>query len=333
MPFKQLETCDILVVKAADEFKRGPDDEYFDPLQEALKQEFELKGRWSGFGFGCGEFLAELRAHKLFLEDRDRFWRLHPALTTSFSGAFTVARFKTAELAGKKVCFLSSELRLNTDGPTAPVLRMLPMVLRQTRPRFVVYLGLAAGTRGDQMGGDVVVTTRALFGLRAELEGLLVNGEEFGRRWTPDPTWFVGLTFPQLQEPGVLAASPNYESEGLQAITPHVPQVRLEPLPVLTRPRVTDTIFDIPSPHEGQYYFGDRACAVDMDAAPVAAACLNHVRSAYVLGLATPPIIRFENDYEGTIRRAWLDAMMDAFAEPAAINAVQVLRRVLENAV
>ena len=327
-----LPSTEILIIAAADEFLSGDAADPVDPVWLAIRQEFGLSGTAVNYSHGANDFLAELRAHQLFLEDRDRFWRLHPPLRQR-EGAFIAGRYHAFSLSGRRVIAFASDLRLNTDGPTMPAMRLFTQLVREAQPRLVVYVGLGAGVLPDHQAGDVEVTPSARFELRGELEGSAVNDQTFGGAWQPDSSLFQGLAFEELREPPLLAPSPHYENVPAPQPPAHRPEVRLEKLPVVTRPLVTDTLFDIPSPDPGdRSYWGDVACSVDMNAAAAAAACEKSVPCAIIIGLATPAIRRFENDYEGSLRRAWADVMIDSFAVPAALNAAKATRRVVERA-
>lgn len=332
MPTTTLPPAEILVIAAADEFLPTNSGKFVDPVWQALREVLGLSGSPAAYSHGANEFLAELRAHKLFLEDRDRFWRLHPPLRQR-RGAFITGVYHQGTAGGRSAIVFASDLRLNTDGPTMPVVRLLTQLVREAQPRLVVHVGLGAGVRAEHQIGDVVVTNRARFELRGELEGSRLNDQTYGGAWRPAPSLVDGLTFDELREPALLPPSPHYEDIPHPQPPPHRPQVRLENLPVVTRPRVTDTIFDIPSPDAGDpSYWAEAACAVDMDAAPVAAACGELLPCAFVLGLAAPAIRRFEYDYESSLRRAWAEHMVTSFATESARNAAQVVRRIIESA-
>jgi hypothetical protein len=99
-------------------------------------------------------------------------------------------------------------------------------------------------------------------------------------------------------------------------------------LPVLTSPRITDDFFSIASPDPGASYWGDVACAVDMDATTVAAACGSSIQCALVVGHATPAIKRLQAD----LRQGWAEHMFKHFAEHAAENAAKVAERIVSRA-
>jgi hypothetical protein len=180
--------------------------------------------------------------------------------------------------------------------------------------------------------GDVALSVGGLLALRGELEGTPLNNRTYGHAWALGGELVQGLAFSPLQEPELLAPSPHYGNEPPPRPPVHQPQARVERLPVMTRPRVTDDLFDIPSPDPGDrgFYWGETACAVDMDAAAVAAACGEHIRCGLVIGLAVPGIRRFEYDYESSLRRAWAAHFLRSFAADAARNVAVTVRTVIE---
>ncbi len=328
-----LTPADILIITAADEFLRDPaSGNYIDPVWEALRQALGMSGRSQSYSRGSTEFLAELRAHKLHLDERDRYWRLHPRLRT-WRGEFFIGRYHRATINGRSVCAFGAELRLNTDGPTMPVLRLLNQLVREAAPRFVLYVGIGGGVRAEHQAGEVVVTGHARFDLRGELESSPINGQTMGGAWTPDPGAFVGLEFAELQEPALLPPSPHYHADDPPQPPPHTPRVRVDPLPVLTRPEIMEPLFDVPSPDPtDRDYRGDIGSAIDMDAAPIGAACGEHLPCAFVIGLASPAIRRFPYDYQGSLRSAWAQHMIELFAAHAARNAAAAARVIIEDA-
>lgn len=326
-----LPASDVLVICATHDFLASTTAQrrFVDPIWEAVRSVLGATGRPQPYLQGA-QFLAELRAHANFLESKDRFFRLWPRLRDSV-GVPASGVFQTAKVGTKTVCLLSCDLRLGTDGPTTPVLRLLPLAVDEARPKLVVHVGLGCGTRTEHQAGDVVVSNLAQFFLRGELQGLAINGGTFGGAWTPNAATLGTQTFAQLQEPALLPPSPHYENAPRPQPAAHVPTMRIEHLPVLTRPLITDLAFDVASPAAGDAsYWGDAGCAVDMDAAATAAACGANRACAMVIGLSSPAILRLPVDYESSLRRAWCETMIDLFATAAAANAAQVVRRIIE---
>lgn len=320
---------DVLVIGASDPFVKGADGEYVDPIWRALAETLQL-GAPTPHLEGATEYLAELRAHAMYLESRDRFWRLHPSLRQR-NGAPVIGTSHRQTVGGKPVLAYCSDLRLNTDGPTTPVMRAVATLVQQTRPRLVIFVGLGGGVTEGHRAGDVAVTASARLALRGELEGVSENGQTFGGLWSPTPEHFKNLEFDKLREPALVAPSPHYAPSTAPEPPEYRPRVRLESLPVLTRPMITETTFDIPSPDsKDRSYWGDEACAIDMDAAPVVRACGTKVPCAVVIGLATPAIVRFKFDYESSLRRAWMEHFIATFAPAAARNAAETVRRIIE---
>jgi hypothetical protein len=322
-----LPACDILVVEFFNDFKKLNDGSYVDPLWLALRRALNVTARDRPYSNRADTFLSELRAQKLFAEDRDRFWRLHPRLRGR--GEPLLGEHVSVQVNSRQVTLFGSDLRLNTDGPTMPVARLLSQLLSEAQPRLVVHVGLGGGVIADHQGGDVTVASRGRYLLRGELAGSAVNEQTFGGIWSAPAGLFSGINLASLQEPALMPASPHYERIPNPQPAPHTPVIRVEPtLPVLTSPRITDDFFSVASPDTGPSYWGDIACAVDMDAATVAATCGSTTPCALVVGHATPAIKRLQAD----LRQGWAEHMFDHFAEAAAENAAKVVERIVSRA-
>lgn len=326
-----LPAADILIVTAADEFLGEPGAE-IDPLWDALRAELGMGGLPAPYMHLTGQYLSELRTHKVFAEQRDRFPRLHPRLRHRH-GAFVTGAYCRRDVNGRSVVAFVSDLRLNTDGPAMPAVRLIAQIVREVRPRLVVHAGLGAGARAEHQAGDVAVASAARFALSDELAGSALDGQTFGGIWKPDPALFDGLSFVMLQEPPLLAPSPHYEAMTSPQPPPHRPRVVVEELPVITRPIVTRALMEIPSPDAGDAaYWGHVGCALDMDAAPTAAACKHDIPCSVVIGTAVPAIKRFPYDYDSRLRHAWAEVMLYAFGQAAALNVARTVRRIVEQA-
>jgi nucleoside phosphorylase len=139
------------------------------------------------------------------------------------------------------------------------------------------------------------------------------------------------LTFPALREPALIPPSPNYPAPagGWPQPAEHTPTVRIESQPLATAPALTRHTFRLASFDEGaRDYLGDEACAVDMDAAPVAHVCQGRVPFGLVTGVAVPALRDFRDDYEDALRYAWRDVFFEGFGERAAVNVAAVAERI-----
>jgi nucleoside phosphorylase len=312
------------------DFLRINRDEYVDPVWRALRATLHLAGKAQAYSNRADEFLRDLRAHKLFVEDQDRYWRLHPRLRAR-AGTPVLGDYISTQIGQHRVTVFASDLRLNNDGPTMPAARLLTQLLAEAQPRLVLYVGLGGGMTATHQAGDVAVASRARYNLRGDLEGSVVNNQTYGGAWAAPGPIFDDIRFAPLREPALMPASPHYEQIPNPQPAQHQPIVRLENLPIMTAPRLTEDFFDIPTPDVGEpSYWGDVACAVDMDAAPVAAACGVAVPCALVVGHATPPIKRLRYDFDGSLRRGWAEHMFNSFAVEAANNAAIVVARIID---
>jgi hypothetical protein len=125
---------------------------YENVVLSSLRTELGVSGSATSYSGLANDVLPELRTHKLFLEDQDRFWRLHPPLSQR-AGAFITAAFQLTTVSGKRVLLFSSELRLNTDGPSLPVLRLIAHLVQQVRPSLVLFAGFGAGRAAGTPSG------------------------------------------------------------------------------------------------------------------------------------------------------------------------------------
>lgn len=302
--------------------------ETVDPIWHALDEALSIGGGES-YRRGFTTVLHELQLRQLFLEERDAFFRLRPQMSGRW-GTFHRALANT-------ILVFRSDLRLNTDGPTMPVLRMLAQIIAERRPRLVVSVGLGGGVRPEHQIGDVVVTTQAQFELSGELAGYEENGRTFGGGSVVEE-WFAGLAFSELREPALLGSSPNFATPpgGWPQPQPHRPQVRVNAeRPVLTRPALNANTFrSAPSRAAPRNpYLGDRAAAVDMDAAAAAKACQDAgVPFLAVIGLTVPALEIFEYDWDQSLRDGWAEVFSRDFADAAAANVAATVRRICERA-
>jgi nucleoside phosphorylase len=208
---------------------------------------------------------------------------------------------------------------------------MLDQILGEAQPRrCVVSVGFGGGVNASQRAGDVVVTTSARYRLGGDLAGFDQNDELFGGRWQPPNDWFTGTTFQKTSEPLVVAPSPNYKQRALAQQAAFAPLLSLETRPVVTAPLLTEDGFFLSAPGKSSPdYLGKTACATDMDAAPVAAACDRAgLNCAFVVALTVPLLMRYAYDYRARLRRAWADHYFATFAERAAQNAARTVRAI-----
>ena len=106
-------------------------------------------------------------------------------------------------------------------------------------------------------------------------------------------------------------------------------RIPIERSDAMTAPALTRHTFRLASFDQGaQDYLGDEACAVDMDAAPVAHVCQGRVPFGFVTGVAVPALREFRDDYEDALRYAWRDVFFEEFGERAAVNAAAVAERI-----
>lgn len=329
----KLRDADVLVL-AFEHVLPLEKDKRIDPVWEALCNIFSAPSKPSGYTRNAARYLTTLRAHKLYQEDRDSFFLLHPE-TSGRLGRY----FFKGNVNGRKVLVFQSLLRLNTDGPDMPVFGLMKQVIEEVKPRMVVSVGLGAGVLPDHQVGDVVVCAQARLRLNAELETSERNGQESRGIWNPTAEMFAGLQpFAPQQEPQLVAPSPNYDTPGV-AIQPaeHVPQVRIGALPVLTAPRVSEHAFEvglptIPADKSELSFLGEQGCATDMDYAPVAQACGTGVPCGAVLGLAVPAIHDISEDNENALRDGWIEFFTRRYARAAAGNAATVAHHLASNA-
>jgi len=329
MPPEPLPKSRVLVLAWAHEERLGRDESAptVDFIWSALRSSFNVPESRdpTSYRLGFPSVLQDLQAYRLVQEDRDRYFRLHPRLDNRWGAYYTV------DLGPARVMLFRSDLRLNTDGPTLPVLRMLPRLLDEAQPELVLSVGLGGGVRADERVGDVSIASAATFRLGGELDADERNGTTADSPWRADEAWFQGLAFPALREPALIPPSPNYPAQagGWPQPAEHTPTVRIESRPLATAPALTRHMFRLASFDQGaQDYLGDEACAVDMDAAPVAHVCQGRVPFGFVTGVAVPALRDFRDDYQDALRYAWCDVFFEEFGERAAVNAAAVAERI-----
>lgn len=321
-----LANADVLVLAFRHELALEEKKPRVDPVWQALIQAFAATDKVHEYARGGARYLTSLRAHKLYQENRDRFFLLHPQ-TSGELGRFTTCRAGT-----QNVLLFQSWLRLNTDGPDMPVFELMKQVIGEVKPRLVLAVGLGGGVLEEHQAGDVVVSDKARLQLHAELATSERDGEVSPGLWNPTDAMFADLpAFRALQEPQLVAPSPNYQSATAFQPAPHVPTVRISPLPVLTAPRVTEHGFEVLRPLKaGGAVPG---AATEMDCAPVALACGTTTKFGAVIGLAVPAINVFRReDPKRVLRDGWIDFFTRKFAVDAAGNAASVAFRAASQA-
>lgn len=328
----KLREADVLVL-AFEHVLPLEKDKRIDPVWEALCNIFSAPADPSGYSRNAARYLTRLRAHKLYQEDRDSFFLLHPE-TSGRLGRY----FFKGDVNGRKVLVFQSFLRLNTDGPDMPVFELMKQVVEEVNPRMVLSVGLAGGVVPEHQVGDVVVCAEARLRLNAELETSERNGQESRGIWNPTPEMFSQLApFAPQREPKLHAPSPNYDAPAAAIQqAQHVPQVRIGALPVLTAPLVSDHGFEVglpaPADKSNLSFLGKQGCATDMDFAPVAQACGTGVPCGAVLGLAVPAIHDIGEDNEDALRDGWIEFFTRRYARAAAGNAATVAHHLASNA-
>lgn len=299
-----------------------------DPVWSALRRRFGIEANTDPRSYerGADQLLPDLWSYKLVQEQRDRIWLLHPEV----SGR--LGRYHAVQVEDRSVCLFRSELRLNTDGPAMPVFRLVRQLIEEARPALVLTVGLGGGVQPEDQGGDVVLATRARFQMAGELETSPLNGEAFGGLWQPRAEWLDGLAFAPLREPRLVPPSPNYQVPApLPQPAVHTPRTRLADKPVATCPLVSRHGFRVGTP-QGAEWLGDTASATDMDAAVVAHTCGRQLRAGCIVGLAVPALRILTNDFERSLRNAWIDLLTVRFGNAAADNAAQVVHRLCTRA-
>lgn len=300
-----------------------------DPLWAALDEALSI-GRARSYTRGLHTVLPALQLRQLVLDARDAFFRIQPQMNGRW-GTFHDA------LDDRALVF-RSDRRLNTDGPAMPVLDMLAQIVTERRPRLVISVGLGGGVRPEHQVGDVVVTSRARFGLTGELDSYKDNERTFGTDGPVSEDWFADLRFDELREPALLGSSPAFRppEAGWPQPPAHRPVIRVDrERPVLTRPALDANTFT-PAPARSSPrnpFLGDNAAAVDMDAAAAAKACQDaNVPFAAVLGLVVPALEVMEDDWDRSLRDAWAEVFTREYSTAAATNAAAVVRRICERA-
>lgn len=102
--------CDILVITFRNDFLRIGDD-YIDPVWRSLLLALDVKEKAKPYSNRADEFLNDLRAHKLFVEDKDRYWRLHPRLRVrAGSGEPLLGESVSTQIGKHRVTLFASDV-------------------------------------------------------------------------------------------------------------------------------------------------------------------------------------------------------------------------------
>ena len=334
---KPLDPADILIVTWQHSLKnpQDRDEKSHDYVWESLCKEFGKKpsgpkssGGPESYARNSDQFLSELWNYKARQEARDRFFLLHPETDGRLGGFHTALIDLPGTANDKKVCLFHSALRINTDGPTMPVVRLLKQILQEAQPKLVLSVGLGGGVTAEHQVGDVIVANHAEYQLRGDLDGSLRNGVSKQSTWQPKPGLFSGLSFDKQQEPALVPPSPNYDRTGAVPQPPqHQPVVRIADKPVRTCPLLTDNghVVGIPKGNGKGLDFSAKYAATDMDAASLAEACsdANVADFGFIIGLNVPAVNALSPD---DLRDGWIEVFTDRFAAAAAANAARVAR-------
>ncbi len=335
---KPLDPADILIVtwqhslRDDNEKSRNKNHDY---VWEALCKEFGKKfdgpksqGGPESYARNGDQFLSELWSYKRQQEARDRFFLLHPNTDGRLGEFHTLTIGPPGAASAKKVCLFHSALRINTDGPTVPVVRLLKQILTEAQPKLALGVGLGGGVTAVHQVGDVIVANQAEYQLRGELDGSLRNGLSKLSTWQPQAALFSGLTFDKLQEPALVPPSPNYDRPASLPQPPqHQPVVRIADKPVRTCPQLTDNgqMIGIPNGNGKGLDFSGAYSATDMDVASLAEACAEAgvVDFGFLLGLNIPAVNPLS---PAALRDGWIEFFTNRFATAAATNAARAAR-------
>jgi hypothetical protein len=327
-----LKRADILIV-SWQHFLPGESGVSRDHVWEALCSQFgkvpsgprERHGP-SPYNRNGDQFLPELRNHKSWQESQDRRYVLHPTTDGQLGEFHEVAIAAQSPGIGRTICLFHSALRINTDGPTLPVVRLLKQVLEEVRPRLAIAVGLGGGVTADHQVGDVIAARNAEYQLRGELAGSNRNGWSNQSGWTVPSDVLAGIQFAALREPALVAPSPNYDHSTPAPQPPqHQPTIRLATHAIRTCPLLTDHGHVVGSPGGSRKDLNFRTshAATDMDAASFAEACAAAETAHFMLllGLNVPAITELS---PADLRYAWIDVFTSRYAAAAATNVALV---------
>jgi uncharacterized protein YjbI with pentapeptide repeats len=91
---------------------------------------------------------------------KDRLGPEASASTTKLLG-----RYFPVSVQGKKVLFFKSDLHFLTDGSEVPLADLVKQIMQETKSRFIVTMGTAGAVGGGLRGGDVIISSTAIFEL------------------------------------------------------------------------------------------------------------------------------------------------------------------------
>lgn len=201
------------------------------------------------------------------------------------------------EVAGRKVLLFKSELHLNTDGETLPLVQLVRQVIEDSGPALVLSTGTSGGVDPAHHLGDVVVTSSARFHLGDELASARFNGETFASSWHP-PTSLAARAEELMTPVRELAVTPptgHFQTGTRMEPVTHLPRVVFSNLPILT----TD-FFEFGTTTNRLHEIG---CCVEMDDAVVAMVCQElGVEFGFARNISDPVII---GELPPALQRAW----------------------------
>jgi nucleoside phosphorylase len=197
--------------------------------------------------------------------------------------------FALASVGDKSVLLFKSDLHINQDGESLPLIQLTRQILDDCEPELLLSIGTAGGVRLEDVLGDVVVTNAAKFKLDDEFKSATFNHTSYTcQSWTP-PDRYVDVATSLLTKVTEFDVEPPTAHFADGAAIParsRPPAIHLLPgIPILT----TDS-FEYGTTKNELWKEG---CCVEMDDAVIAMVCEQYrpsVRYGFLRNVSDPVI-------------------------------------------
>lgn len=254
-----------------------------EPLPQNPSNNSRWRGKWYPYRRNFYTIYQALWTRRLISATRNRAAGA-PALLDNRWGSFTLV-----SVGNKSVLLFKSQLHINQDGESLPLLQLVQQILDECQPDILFSIGTAGGVRLEDALGDVVVTNAAKFRLGDEFESAAFNHTSYTcSTWTP-PDRYVRPAISLLMkvpEYDVLPPTAHFPSGTVIRARSRRPAIHLLPgVPILT----TD-FFEYGTTTNELWREG---CCVEMDDALIAMVCEQHrpqTRYGFLRNVSDPVI-------------------------------------------
>lgn len=142
-----------------------------------------------------------------------------------------------SKVGSTSILIIRSELHLNSDGPTLPLLRFVQQLLEDCQPKLIISTGTSGGVDKSHVLGDVVISPAARFRLTDEFASASFNRKIYSSGYHPNEALIDKADELLLKVPEVSVLPPTTQFESDTAIEEgevRKPKLILEDRPILT---------------------------------------------------------------------------------------------------